>query len=281
MAGLSIAQATLQIKAALEQPDKDWVASLLLSHIVNKPSSYLMAWPEAELTSQHIQSLESALKQLQQGKPLAYVLGSQAFWNLDLLVTPDTLIPRADTEVVIEQALNLDLPEQAAVLDLGTGTGAIALALAQEKPAWQITAVDNSPEALEVAKNNAGRNQIDTVQFIESNWFEQVQGQFDLIISNPPYIETHDEHLPALKYEPLSALVSGADGLDDIRRICGQCRDYLKPDGYLLFEHGYNQAPAVQLIMQEHGLLEIISGKDYGDNWRWTQGKRDENLINY
>jgi release factor glutamine methyltransferase len=207
---------------------------------------------------------------------------------LDLLVTPDTLIPRPDTETLVEVALakippnettqNLSflLNDELAILDLGTGTGAIALAIAKNRPQARVKAVEASYSALEVAKKNAQNLSINNIEFVLSNWFESLANQrFDVIVSNPPYIEEQDVHLTQgdLRFEPTSALASGADGLDDIRQIINDCLIYLNPQGWLMLEHGYNQAEQVSDLMADAGLINIETIKDLGNNDRVTIGK--------
>jgi release factor glutamine methyltransferase len=222
------------------------------------------------------------------GEPMAYILGCREFYGLDLLVTPDTLIPRPDTETLVEVALakippnettqNLSfLPNaELAILDLGTGTGAIALAIAKNRPQTSVKAVEASYSALEVAKKNAQNLSINNIEFVLSNWFESLANQrFDVIVSNPPYIEEQDVHLTQgdLRFEPTSALASGADGLDDIRQIINDCLIYLNPQGWLMLEHGYNQAEQVSDLMADAGLINIETIKDLGNNDRVTIGK--------
>ena len=284
-------------------------SQLLLQHVLNVNRAWLIAHANDALQPNIHAAFEAMLKRRLGGEPMAYILGSREFYGLNLLVTPDTLIPRPDTETLVEAALakiplsestqNLSFrgkSESSGVeqygnktldsgfprngdlraLDLGTGTGAIALAIAKSRPQVSIIAVDASEAALNVAIKNARHLNITNVEFTLSNWFENLNDQrFDVIVSNPPYIEYHDVHLTQgdLRFEPMSALASGADGLDDIRLIIGDCLIHLKPQGWLMLEHGYNQAEQVADLMADAGLTNIETIKDLGDNDRITLGK--------
>jgi release factor glutamine methyltransferase len=208
---------------------------------------------------------------------MAYILGYREFYGLDLLVTPDTLIPRPDTETLVEAALvKIQSNVSCSILDLGTGSGAIALAIAKNRPQSNVMAVDTSATALKISKKNAQDLAIPNVQFILSNWFDELAGEkFDVIVSNPPYIEQDDAHLSQgdLRFEPISALASGMDGLNDIRHIIDNCLIYLKPQGWLMLEHGYNQAASVADLMARVGLTDIETIQDLGGNNRVTMAK--------
>lgn len=220
--------------------------------------------------------LADALKRRLTGEPLAYITGRWWFWDLELEVAPCTLIPRPDTELLVEQALSLHLPASARVLDLGTGTGAIALALAKAKPLWQLVAVDYHREAVALAQRNQQRLKLTNCQILHSDWFQAVKDQrFDLILSNPPYIDALDPHLQQgdVKFEPLSALVAPAAGLADLQHICQQAPAFLNQGGWLWLEHGYQQAEAVQQLLQEAGLVEVQSKRDYAGQWRISGGR--------
>lgn len=212
------------------------------------------------------------------GKPIAYILGCREFYGLMLKVTPDTLIPRSDTETLVETVLEKVSQNQASkILDLGTGTGAIALATAKHRQHAQVIAIDNNQTTLEVAIGNAKNLQITNVSFIQSDWFSALQNQhFDLIASNPPYIEQDDAHLKQgdLRFEPISALASGRDGLDAIRYIIKQAPQHLKPSGWLMLEHGYKQAKSVATLLQNEGFTLVETIKDLGGNDRVTLGQK-------
>lgn len=266
-------QATRQLHniSALAADD----AKLLLCHQLNVSTSYLYSHADDSLGHSDSAELAMLLSRAVQGEPLAYIIGRWPFWNIELEVAPCTLIPRPDTELLVEQALALTLPANAQVLDLGTGTGAIALALACNQPLWQVTAVDRVAAAVELARGNAKRLGADNCTVLQSDWFSAVKArQFDLIVSNPPYIEPDDPHLPSLQHEPLSALVAPDHGLADIAAICQQAAAYLTDQGWLWLEHGYNQAEVVRHLLIAAGFQQVQSRKDYGDNWRISGGCR-------
>ncbi len=251
-------------------------AELLLAAVLGKPRSYLRTWPERELSAEQVQHFHAAIQRRQQGEPVAYILGQQGFWSLDLEVAPHTLIPRPDTELLVETALELLPHNPIAALDLGTGTGAIALALATERPGWRVTGVDRVPEAVALAERNRSRLKLGNAQFAESHWFSAVAGHtFALIVSNPPYIASDDKHLAEgdVRFEPASALVAGIDGLDDIRLIIQQAPAHLVAGGWLLLEHGFDQAAAVRELLAAQGFVAIESRRDLGGHERISLGR--------
>ncbi|SEA75849.1 peptide chain release factor N(5)-glutamine methyltransferase [Alkalimonas amylolytica] len=252
-------------------------AKYCLSHVLQCNYSYLYSHAAQPLTAEQRQQLDVILQQRQSGTPLAYVLKQWHFWDFELAVSPATLIPRADTEILVEQALQLSLPADAKVLDLGTGTGAIALALAKERPGWQVIGVDLQPEAVACATTNKAALQLTNCHFLQSNWYAAVRArQFELIVSNPPYIEPNDEHLQQgdVRFEPKTALVAAEHGLADIEQIIAGSVQQLQPGGWLLLEHGYQQAGAVRERLEDAGFNQIQSKKDYGGQWRISFGQR-------
>ena len=246
----------------------------LLEHFLGLSALELKYHVDQELSAEQEQMYVQALVRIAAGEPLAYITGSQPFWTLDLKVTHDTLVPRPDTEVLVETVLALSLQRDAVIVDLGTGTGAVALALASERPDWQVTATDIYPPTLAVAQENASKYALNQVQFACGAWFEalgsEVEPRFDLIVSNPPYIDANDAHMPALAAEPERALVAADQGLADIVQIISQGKHWLKANGWIALEHGYDQALAVQAIFAEHGFSEIRTVKDYAGNDRVT-----------
>jgi release factor glutamine methyltransferase len=217
------------------------------------------------LTTQQIDAFKALVAKREMGHPVAHLVGIREFWSLELEVNNSTLIPRPDTETLVEKALSLDLPTDAKMLDLGTGTGAIALSLASEQPNWQVTAVDFSEQAVALAKRNQQKLALNNVTVLHSNWFSAVPNQqFDLIVSNPPYIDEQDEHLSQgdVRFEPMSALVAPDNGMADIKVIIEQARQYLAPNGYLLIEHGYQQALLLQEFFAQMAYSNILTIKD-------------------
>ncbi len=252
-------------------------AELLLLHVLRQPRSWLFAHAD-DVPGMDVQTAFSALVERRAaGEPVAYLTGRRGFWSLDLEVSPATLIPRAETELLVELALQR-LPSDAAcrMADLGTGSGAIALALACERPRARVVATDASADALAVAQRNAQRHAIGNVSFVHGDWLAPLAGQrFDLIVSNPPYIEAADPHLAQgdLRFEPASALASGPDGLDDIRRIVRDARSHLHHGGWLLFEHGWNQGEAARALLAEAGYDDVFSAQDLERRDRVSGGR--------
>lgn len=277
---MTITEALAAAKAALTlaaNTEAKLEALLLLQHVLQVNRAWLITHENDTLSPDTQAKFEALLTRRLQGEPMAYILGEREFYGLVLQVTPATLIPRPDTETLVEAALdkipqNMDVQ----VLDLGTGSGSIALAIAKNRPQHQVVAVDASPAALEVAKHNADRLNISNVQFVLSDWFSALEDQrFEIIVSNPPYIEADDPHLTQgdLRFEPPDALASGKDGLSDIRMIINQCLTHLKPQGWLMLEHGYNQGTAVADLMSAAGLVDVATIEDLGGNARVTIGK--------
>ena len=249
-------------------------AEALLLHLLARPRSWLIAHAD-EVPGLDVQAAYAALVERRaQGEPVAYLTGQRGFWSLDLEVTPDTLIPRPETELLVELALQrLPMHRACAVADLGTGSGAIALAVAHERPRVQVIATDASDAALAVARRNAQRLGISNIALMQGDWLRPLAGQrFALIVSNPPYIEADDPHLGQgdLRFEPAAALASGADGLDAIRRIVGDARGCLEPGGWLLLEHGWKQGAAVRGLLQTAGYSEVFTAKDLEQRDRVT-----------
>lgn len=251
-------------------------AEVLLAYALSKSRSWLIAHADDVLSAEHASAYTVLVEQREAGEPVAYITGRRGFWTLDLEVTPATLIPRPETELLVEQALErLPLDKAANVLDLGTGTGAIALSIAWERPRAHVIATDASTEALAVAQRNAQRHDIRNVSFVHGDWFVPLTAQrFEVIVSNPPYIESHDPHLNQgdLRFEPMSALASGEDGLDDIRRIVRDAGQYLVPGGWLLFEHGWNQGDAVRTLLDGASFAKVSTVRDLEQRDRVTAG---------
>lgn len=254
-------------------------SQVLLSLILGKEINYLYTWPEKILSVSELSLFNSLIQERLSGKPIAYITGVKEFWSLPFYCNASTLIPRPDTEVLIEQVLSeaeQHLTGKINCIDLGTGTGAIALSLASEKPEWNIEAIDYSDDAITLAKKNAQHLNIHNVHIYQSDWFSNVQleKRFDIIISNPPYIDENDIHLSQgdVRFEPLSALVAKDKGLADIEKIAKESKQYIKKGGYLFFEHGYNQGEEVRNIMSALQFSHIKTVQDYSGNDRITFG---------
>lgn len=242
-------------------------AELLLAHVLHKSRAWLYTWPEQELDTNQLEQFHQLVQRRMNGEPVAHLIGTQEFWSLSLQVSPDTLIPRPETERLVELALER-IPSDAnwRIADLGTGSGAIALAVAKERPACQIIATDKSTAALDIAKENARLNQIANVTFLQGDWLAAVKDEppFEMILSNPPYIKEDDPHLQQgdVRFDPDSALQAGTEGLDDLQQIIEQALAHLKPGGWLLLEHGYDQRTAVLQSLQQAGFEQF---EDYPD----------------
>ena len=266
-----------QLATNSDSADAQVDSRVLLSYLLDKPLSYFMTWPERRLTDAQFQQLQNWVARRCRGEPVAYIVGEREFWSLSLAVDKSTLIPRPDTECLVETALSLSLPADARVLDLGTGTGAIALALKSERPDWQVTAVDWSASAVSLAQRNARRLGL-AVEVLHSHWFDSLaeRSVYDLIVSNPPYIAEDDAHLAQgdVRFEPRSALVAERAGIADLHHIAEQGHAYLKPNGWLLMEHGWQQAQAVITLLREFGYKNVNIWRDYGNVERITGGQK-------
>ncbi len=246
---------------------------LLLCHHLGLDRAALIATPERPVDPTRLEHLESDARRLAAGEPLAYLTGERGFWDFTLRVTPDVLIPRPETETLVEAALSR-LGSGDRVADMGTGSGAIAIALARSADVM-VVAVDTSAAALLVARDNAARLNAQ-VTFVESDWYRELAGRFRMIVANPPYVAAGDPHLAALEHEPSDALIGGSDGLDDLRCIVGQAPGHLEPGGWLLVEHGFDQADPVRLLFETAGFTAIELVRDLGDQPRVTLGRWED-----
>ena len=265
------------LAAATQRLGERLDAELLLLHVLKKPRSWLFAHVDDALDTDAQAAYAALVDRRAKGEPVAYITGHRGFWSMELEVSPATLIPRPETELLVEQALQR-LPRDAvcSVADLGTGSGAIALALARELPRAQVVATDASAAALAIAQRNAQAHGIGNLTFLRGDWLAPLAGRrFDVIVSNPPYIEEADPHLGQgdLRFEPASALASGVDGLDDIRRIVRHARPHLQPRGWLLFEHGWNQGTAVRALLTKAGYADVFTAQDMEERDRVSGGR--------
>ena len=282
-----LADATQRLSQANPNENAKIDALVLLQHATGRSRTQILAFEETQIDEKMSADLIALLARRLKGEPIAYILGEKEFWSLPLNVSVDTLIPRPDTEILVEKALDIALEKlhkknsPLRILDLGTGTGAIALALTSElTPRCQkqgvqleIIGVDFMPNAVLLAKSNAVKNQLNAI-FLQSHWFEKVTGKFDIIVSNPPYIDQNDVHLSRgdLRFEPRSALVAEEQGYADLRHIIEQAPYYLKENGALLLEHGWQQGAKVRSIFRENSGQQVATVRDYGDNERVTLG---------
>ena len=268
----------LQRAAELSESDSPRLdLEVLLCHLLGKSRAWLYTWPEHSLEEAEQAKFDALLKRRVAGEPVAHLTGSREFWSLPLKVNRSTLIPRPDTEVLVETVLELCPQVEAKALDLGTGTGAIALALASEKKRWQITAVDTMPAAVTLAEENRQLLGFGNVEVLQSDWFSALDGMlFDVIVSNPPYIDTQDPHLREgdVRFEPLSALVAEDHGLADIRKIATDSCAYLTENGLLAVEHGWEQGKAVRKVFTELGYRDVETRLDYGGRERITLARK-------
>ncbi len=264
----AIKELTHQLSAFSYTPRLD--AELLIAHVLEHPRTFLYTYPETQLNDTLQHQLMNYVERRSQGEPIAYILGTKEFWSLELAVTPDTLIPRPETEHIIEWAL-AHLPlSQATVADLGTGSGAIAIALAQERPEWTVHASDACARALTIAIKNAGKYQLKNIEFYFGPWYEALPEQrYTAIISNPPYIAADDPHLESLQYEPYAALCAAEQGLAAFHAIIANAKAYLVPGGKLILEHGYNQASILIDLLQQAGFAHINSYCDLAKQTRF------------
>lgn len=275
----TIKTALASAAALLNNDEVTLEVQLLLQHVLNVNRAWLIAHADDTLPPEQHAAFETLFQRRLNGEPIAYILGAREFYGLHLKVTPDTLIPRPDTETLVDAALS-KIPQNdhhngIKLLDLGTGTGAIALAIAKHRPQTQVTAVDASESALKIAQENAELLGITNITFVQSNWFAELNNQtFDFIVSNPPYIEENDPHLNQgdLRFEPRTALASGVDGLDDIRKIIKHATTHLNAEGWLMLEHGYNQAESVADLLLQAEFTQIEHFQDLAGVQRVTLG---------
>jgi len=272
-----VADARAMLRAAANRLGERADAEALLLHALGQSRGWLFAHADDAVDMEVQTAFEALVARREAGEPVAYLTGRRGFWTLELEVTPATLIPRPETELLVELALErLTRDAAAGVADLGTGSGAIALAIASECPQAQVLATDASADALAVARRNAQRLGVGNLRFAQGDWLAPLAGQrFALIVSNPPYIEAADPHLAQgdLRFEPASALASGADGLDDIRRIVAGAPGHLDADGWLLFEHGWNQGAAARALLREAGYVQVFTAQDLEARDRVSGGR--------
>lgn len=273
--GETLLAATQRLQASSGSARID--AEILLCHVLSCNTAHLAAWPEKNLSLEQTQQFDQLITKRESGTPVAYLTGRREFWSLELDVSADILIPRPETETLVEFVLeHFSQQKNMHVVDLGTGSGAIALAIAHEHPDWKITATDISQDALTVAQKNADKHQIKNIEFRISHWFDALKDQsFDIIISNPPYVAENDPHLSDgdVRFEPASALVSGINGMDDIKAITTEVARYLKHNGWLILEHGYDQKKQVLDCFKAAGFKTIVQKSDLLNQPRMTAGR--------
>ena len=277
---MNIQQALQQASTQLAEssPSATLDAQVLLAFILQCNRAHLLAWPEKNLSKEQVSHYLQLLQQRQTGVPVAHLTGLREFWSLNFSVNNSTLIPRPETETLVEYILTkFNGEENLTLLDMGTGCGIIAIAIASEQPDWQIVASDISPRALQLARQNSSFHQTDNITFINSNWFKNIrQNDFDIIVSNPPYIADNDPHLLQgdVRFEPQSALTSGAEGMDAIEYLCLHAAKHLNNNGWLIVEHGYDQKQLVADCFTNNGFTQIEQEKDLSGHTRMTSGKK-------
>jgi release factor glutamine methyltransferase len=277
---MNIQQALQQASQSLtdSSPTALLDAQVLLTYVLNCNTAHLAAWPEKQLSEEQNSRFLQFIQQRQRGNPVAHLTGTREFWSLDFLVNNSTLIPRPESETLVEFILtNFSDKKDIKLLDMGTGTGAIAITIAKEKPEWRTLASDVSEQALQLAIKNSERHQTSNISFIQSNWFNNIScNDFDIIVSNPPYIAADDPHLQQgdVRFEPEKALVSGSTGMDDIEHLCSHSNNYLTNNGCLIIEHGYNQKQQVAECFTKNGFIQIEQKQDLSGHIRMTTGKR-------
>ena len=273
----AIADAKNQLHGFTDSVQAD--VEILLCHVLECSRTWLHTWPEKELTHAQITHFKTLINKRREHQPVAYLTGKRGFWSFELDVNESTLIPRPETELLVEIALEKIPPDSTMqILDLGTGSGAIALAIAHELPHCHVTAIEQSSAALKIAIKNSLSLNLKNITFIQGNWFEPVQGKrFDLIVSNPPYIAEHDKHLIQgdVQHEPITALASGKDGLNDIRHLISQASNHLNQNGWLILEHGYDQHKVIQQLFTQPGYHQIQQVNDLNGHVRVSMGKYD------
>lgn len=263
-----------QSRQLLTGDDAALEIDMLLAYVLGKNRSFLRTWPEHCLNDTQFDQYHQLLQQRLEGKPLAYILGERGFWRLSLQVNSAVLIPRPDTECMVEAVLKLGDGQVWRVADLGTGSGAIALSLALEHPEWDVTATDISADSLAIAQQNALKHQLTNITFLQGSWFEPLTGLYHCLVSNPPYIAADDPHLADLTHEPQHALVAAENGMADLAHIVRLSNDFLHKNGWLVVEHGFEQGTAVRALFTAAGFQQVTTEYDYGGNPRYSYGQK-------